>query len=539
MKYLYLGDCLEVLRNYIQDESVDLIYIDPPFNSKRNYNIFFDDKDIQSQRIAFEDTWTLKSISDSMIELSSFETEKLSTLLNAYQEVAPFAFPYLVMMALRIRELHRVLKSTGSFYLHCDPTMSHYLKTICDVIFDVDNFRNEITWKRTSSIKTSQFKNKKYPNNSDILFFYTKSQNYNFDSEVIKIAFTDSDIEKRYSFIDEKGRYAKSPIFRSISMGERPNLCYEYKGVSNPNSAGWKVSINKLREIDKAGDLGWSKNGIPFRKFRPEHTKGFLVSNIWDDIEQTSGKERLGYPTQKPLALLERIIKAGSNEGDIVLDAFCGCGTSLDAAERLKRNWIGIDISPIAISLIDKRLKNTYHSKVIDKKPKYEIRGVPTDKQSAVKLWEQNPFAFQDWWIMEFEAFSSTFGGKGADKGLDGIAKYLTPMPEDTKKVIKAGFQVKGGKVGSKDIDALIGAMSKHNCELGIFLSINSLTKPMLDTISKAGYLTIGSKKYPKLQYITIEQFFNKQRQINLPSNNITFAKAQLKKQNLKQQNIF
>jgi site-specific DNA-methyltransferase (adenine-specific) len=472
MNYLCLGDCLEVLRDFIPDESVDLIYIDPPFNSKRNYNIFFDDKEIQAQRIAFEDTWTFKNINDSFIELNTFETENLYSLLDVYQRVVPSAFPYLVMMTLRIIELHRVLKPTGSFYLHCDPNMSHYLKTICDLIFEHKNFKNEIVW----CYKLGGRPGKGFPKKHDIILFYTRDiKKFNFYSDSVRVPYESS------------GGY--------VSSGRKIVKSKEYK-------------INPLGKVPE----DW-----------------WFISAL-----NRQSKERLGYPTQKPLTLLERIIKASSKEGDVVLDGFCGCGTTIDAAERLNRKWIGIDISIYAVYLIKKRLENSYKAKFINTLSKYDVRGIPTDTNSAIKLWEQNPFAFQDWWVMEFEAFSPTYGTKGADKGVDGLAMYNVGK----NKTVKAAFQVKGGKVQSKDIDALLGAMEKHKCELGIFLSIKSLTKPMLETITKAGNINIENKKYPKLQYMTIDDFFFNKK-LKLPEENITFKSAKFKGKAGKQGYIF
>ena len=397
-----------------------------------------------------------------MIELNNLETEKLYDLLQIYQRVAPFAFPYLVMMSLRILELHRILKPTGSFYLHCDPTMSHYLKTICDLIFGKDNFRNEIIWCYGSGGVTSRYFSKKH----DIILFYSKNKSYKFNPQYKP--------------------YSEKTIQR---------------GLTN-----CKKKLNKNYELRE---------------------EGAFMKDWWNDITpllSPTQKERLGYPTQKPLSLLERIIKASSNEGDIVLDAFCGCGTTIDAAERLNRKWIGIDVSIHAIYLIKKRLENSYKAKFIDTLSKYEIRGIPKDIQSAIKLWEQNPFAFQDWWIMEFEAFSTTYGSKGADKGVDGISMYRV----NENETVKTAFQVKGGKVQSKDIDALLGAMESHKCELGIFLSINPLTKPMFETIAKAGNIKIENEQYPKLQYMTIEEFFLNKK-LKLPTENITFKSAEFK----------
>ncbi|MEY3220152.1 MAG: hypothetical protein RIT27_1509 [Pseudomonadota bacterium] len=465
MNQLYLGDCLNVLRDHIKDETVDLIYIDPPFNSKRNYNIFFDDKEIHTQRVAFEDTWSYKNVSDSLLELQTVKNKPLHTLLNAYQLVAPQVFPYLVMMTLRILELHRVLKSTGSFYLHCDPTASHYLKTICDAIFGANQFRNEIVWKYTGN----SIPKKCYPKKHDIIFWFSKSHTISFYPERILQPYS-ALTHHRYNHVDEQGRKYKISALK-----------------------GGKQEIVYMKE-------------------------GKYCDDVFE-IPVLRGKEHLGYPTQKPRALLERIIQAHSNEGDVILDGFCGCGTTLDAAEYLKRKWIGIDVSPIAIALMKRRLQDSYQTDL----SKFTIRGVPEDKESAIKLWEENPFAFQDWWITEFEVFSSTFGKKGADQGIDGLGMYLIPTVEQP---IKAGFQVKGGKVQSKDIDALWGAMNKHKCELGVFLTIQAPTKPMLETVANSGYYSAAGFNYPRLQILTLEEFFSR-KILQLPKINITFKNAQ------------
>jgi len=519
MNYLHLGDCLDVLRREIPDESADLIYIDPPFNSKRNYNIFFDDKEIQTQRVAFEDTWSLKKIQDSLIELQSLKTEKIHRLLTTYSEVAPSAFPYLVMISLRLLELHRVLKPNGSFYLHCDPTMSHYLKTLCDIIFKVENFRNEITWKRTFAHSSA----KRYGNIHDVIFFYSKTDSFVWNKVYQK--YDQEYIETFFDCIDENGkRYMRMDLTGSgISKGVTGQA---WRGIDvTSKGRHWAYTPDTLDKFDKEGKIHWTKKegGMPRLKRYPEDQPGVLIQDIWNDIRpiHNLARERLGYPTQKPKALLERILKASSNEGDVVLDAFCGCGTTVDAAEGLKRNWIGIDISPVAVSLIRRRLEKTYGKGL----SRYEIRGVPKDEQSAIKLWEQNPFAFQDWWITEFEAFSTTYSGKGADRGVDGIAKYLIDSNNNT---VKAAFQVKGGKVQSKDIDALLGAMDKHRCELGVFLTISEPTKPMLETAAKSGTVETPGYRFPKLQILTLSEFFS-DKHLKLPQTNITFDSAKYK----------
>jgi hypothetical protein len=276
-----------------------------------------------------------------------------------------------------------------------------------------------------------------------------------------------------------------------------------------------------MENLDKGGKIYYTKNGIPRIKRYLDETKGLPVQDVWQDIEALRSwhKERLGYPTQKPKALLERIIKTSSNEGDVVLDAFCGCGTTVDAAESLNRQWIGIDIAPFAISLIKRRLQNTYG----DDLSKFEVRGTPTDEPSAIKLWEQNPFAFEDWWLTELEVFATTYGKKGADKGIDGIGQYLIPKSD---KTIKVGFQVKGGKVQAKDIDALFGAIAKHKYDMGVLLTRHKPTKPMLTSAMQLGQFEAAyGFNYPKIQILTLAEFFSG-KQLNLPKDNITFKSA-------------
>jgi site-specific DNA-methyltransferase (adenine-specific) len=476
---LYQGDCLNVLRDNIDSDSIDLIYIDPPFNSKRNYNIFFDDKEIQTQKLAFEDTWTLKNIQDSMKELHTIKTEPIYDLLSTYQKVAPHAFPYLVMMALRINEFHRVLKETGSFYLHCDPIMSHYLKTICDVIFGAKHFNSEIIWRRSGGFKRSTAK--KFPQKNDIILLYNKTDRYFFKTQYKPHK---PEYLKRFR-PDEKGRLCRTDV--------------------NPTKGGTRTIY--LDDVE-----------------------GDIIDSIWDDIPPINpvSKERLGYPTQKPKALLERIINTSSKKDQIVLDGFCGCGTTVDAAEDLKRKWIGIDISPIAISLIKKRLNDNYGNLV----SKFTVRGVPVDETSAIRLWEENQNAFQDWWLTELGVFSTTFGTKGADKGIDGIGMYsVGKIAGVSGDAIKIAFSVKGGSVHSKHIDELLGAMAKHKCLAGVFLTIQKPKKPMLDTVVNSGFLKFGIYEIPKLQILTLKEFFGNKK-LKLPEENITFkASGQKTKQ--------
>jgi site-specific DNA-methyltransferase (adenine-specific) len=507
MNTLYCGDCLDVLRQFVPDESVDLVYIDPPFNSKRDYNLFFDDKKLQTQRIAFEDTWTYKNVQDSLEELHTLEHENLWSLLLVYQKVASHAFPYLVMMALRLLEIHRILKGTGSFYLHCDPTMSHYLKTVCDVVFSEEHFRNEVVWKRTSAHSDPS----RYGANIDIILFYSRNDTWTWNGIYLP---HDRDYLSRFKHSDPDGRLWTDDNLtaKGLSGG---GYEYEYKGAKSL----WRVPPETMKKLDKEGRLHFTRvGGIRLKRYLDE-TKGTLLQSLWDDIPpiNSQARERLGYPTQKPKALMQRIIQVSSNEGDIVLDAFCGCGTTIDAAESLNRKWIGIDISPMAISLIKRRLRDTYKSKLSP----YEVKGIPVDEASAIKLWQENKYAFQDWWLLEFEVFSE---GKGADKGIDGIGLYK--VGKRANDTLKVAFQVKGGEhISSKDVDALLGILAKFECQAGVFLTIEPPTKPMIETIATSGTVKTPIGMFPKLQLLTLENFFSGKK-LKLPAENITFKRA-------------
>lgn len=516
---LYFGDNLDVLKELCKtypNGLVDLIYIDPPFNSNRNYNVLFESiemNDIQAQKEAFKDTWANVEYSHSLNEIQKLNLSLFSFLEHLDQVVSKKVISYLVTMGIRLYYIHKILKDTASLYLHCDPTMSHYLKILLDLIFGEINFRNEITSQRTKSRKTSQFKDKKYFVSSDILFFYVKSKSYFFDSTVIKIPFTEEEIQKRYPQKDERGRYNEGPIFRSMSMGVRPNLCYEYKKIKNPTPAGWKVSKKKLIEIDRSGNLGWNKKGQPFRKWRPEHTRGFLVSNVWTDIEQTSIVERLGYPTQKPLELVRRILLASSKKGDLVADFFCGCGTTIIACEELERRWLGADISHIATGLIERRLNRSFK----ELKP-YSVEGIPKDIASAKQLAEgtqKGRIKFQDW-IIENKLGGIPQEKKSSDGGWDG---YLTLSIPNQRTDTLALIEVKSGKANIQQLRAFIGVVKKNElAQMGIFICFEEyVTKGMQFEANSHGYYLeeLFANRYSKIQIITVEDLLaNKGSQI-------------------------
>jgi site-specific DNA-methyltransferase (adenine-specific) len=526
---LFYGDNLKILREYIPDESIDLIYLDPPFNSNRNYNILFKDeagREMNSQIRAFEDTWHWVAATEEVLYslIRHRAGEMLSNLCQFMGKNQMTA--YLVMMTVRLIELHRVLKPTGSLYLHCDPTASHYLKIVLDCIFGFENFRNEIIWQRTSARSDS----KKWNHVHDVLFFYSKSEKFTWNNQYID--YEKDYINKFYCHIEpETGRrYASDNL---TADGKRNGRSGDtWKGIDvKEKELHWKYTIEKLEELDRQGRIIFPKTpgGVPRYKRYLDEMPGVAIKSMITDIPPLSAKsaEKLGYPTQKPLALLKRIIKASSNEGDWVLDPFCGCGTATVAAEELKRRWIGIDVTHLAIALQKYRLKDVFN--LIDKKD-YQVLGQPEDLPSAKQLALDDRYQFQ-WWacsLIKAMPFGGEFGGKkgkkGSDQGIDGFINFIDEPNGKFKKII---VQIKSGKVKSGDIRDLIGVVQREQSAIGVFITLEPPTKEMKEEAVKAGfYFSPGwNQNYPKLQILTIEELL-KGQSVQMPPTNLTFKTA-------------
>jgi site-specific DNA-methyltransferase (adenine-specific) len=506
---LYYGDNLSVLRESVPDESVDLIYLDPPFNSNASYNVLFkapSGEQSQAQIEAFEDTWHWnESAERAFDEVVTGPHSDAAIMLRAMRSALGEndMMAYLAMMAVRLIELHHVLKPTGSLYLHCDPTASHYLKILLDSIFGAHNYQNEIVWRRYKRPKGSQHKARRYGRSTDTILFYSKSDEHIFNIDRLRTPIDDETIDKMYPHEDEHGRYMSGPLLRSEGMGLRPNLVFEFKGYT-PGPAGWRMTKAKLEQLDQAGDVFFTSNGIPRRKVRPSDEPGLLIDNLWTDIEAlgAQAKERLGYPTQKPLALLERIISASSNGGGLVLDPFCGCGTTVHAAQKLGRQWIGIDITHLAIALIERRLKEAFPGIT------YDVHGVPKDEGGARNLAEHDKHEFQKWITATIGAQPYKGGKKGMDRGIDG---YLHFRDADKKRQF-AVISVKGGGIKSGDVRDLKGTMEREKAALGLFLTLNEPTREMEKEAASAGLYETGGMKVPKLQILTAAQILDGKR---------------------------
>ena len=506
MNRLYYGDNLEVLRDTraFPDGFVDLIYLDPPFNSNAGYNVLFKDQSgggANASMEAFSDTWTWGDASrHALMDIQRGTNVPLSVMMEAMHKGVGenSLMAYLAMMAVRLVEMHRVLKDTGSLYLHCDPTASHYLKLVLDAVFGAENYRNEITWLRSRNPKGSQHDHATWGSSTDTIFFYGKSDAAKFNASAAKNPTDPKELQRRYPKVDEQGRWADGPMLRSNSMGARPNLVYEYKGYT-PGPAGWRMKKGKLVEIDEAGDLYWTTEGNPRRKIRPDENELDPLSNCWTDISPLNSQaaERLGYPTQKPRALLERIIAASSNPGDLVLDPFCGCGTAVDAAEKLGRRWIGIDITHLAIGMIEDRMRSGYPD------ARFEVIGVPRDLASAEKLAADDPHQFQQWVCWQVGGFPRD--KKGGDKGVDGWFNYLT----DANTIERGVISVKAGdNVNPTMVRDLGRVMERDGHRFGLFVMKGMPTKGMRDEAASQPLIDTQWGRLPALQFVTLAELF-------------------------------
>ena len=561
---LYYGDNLEILRNreYFPEACVDLIYLDPPFNSNRNFNVLFKSEsgaDSQAQITAFEDTWHWGEMAeDTYRDLIVNAPEKVSTAIEALLNLIDRnqMMAYLVMMTARLVELRRVLKPTGSLYLHCDPTASHYLKIVLDAIFGVENFRNEVVWKRTSAHDLSS---KQWSAIHDIVLMYSRSSDWCWN--VNYMAYDEEYVRTSFRYKDERGNYSADAITGGKAGGAEAYQPWRGREPSSgrawalpgyrrlpdwlkpdlpPEHAWIELGIHsKLDRLDALGMIHWpaKENGQPRLKRYLADARGQIAGDLWTDVKPIAShaKERLGYPTQKPEALLERIIRASSNAGDVVLDPFCGCGTAIAAAHKLGRKWIGIDITHLSIALQKYRLGDMFElASGVD----YEVIGEPTTEAGARELATDsaNVGRYQfEWWALSLVGAKpvggqagSRIGKKGADKGIDGIINFFEQDAKGKPKARKVIVQVKSGKVGSPIINELIGAVEQEKAPIGLLITLEPPTQPMLKAALAAGYYEspFWQKPYRKLQILTIGDLLGG-ASVDMPSPHGTFKQAE------------
>jgi site-specific DNA-methyltransferase (adenine-specific) len=517
---LYYGDNLDILRGF-PDECVDLVYLDPPWNPNADYNVIFrDESGRQSavQRQAFEGTWHWgPAAEDHYAYLTATARNRgkvpapVSTLVAALRSAVGEnqVMAYVVEMSSRLVELHRVLKPTGSLYLHSDPTTSHYLKIVLDALFGAPNFRSEITWQRSSVHNDS----KGWSAVADKLLYYVKDARADFTWNGPRLPLSEEYVADKYRYRDPDGRRYRLDNMRSPNP--RPNLTYDWKGFK-PHPNGWAYSRETMERLDQEGRIWYPESTskrLQLKRYLDERT-GTPITNVWTDIRpiNSQARERIGWGTQKPVALLSRIIAASSNPGDLILDPFCGCGSALDAAESLGRNWIGIDITWYAMAVMKARLRSRFGINA-------QVEGAPTEVEGARQLSLQKPNGrdqFEAWGLSLVGAIPH--GGpqkKGADQGADGVITFSGRGNALESAIVS----VKSGHVEAGDVQKLKGAMQRHGGSMGLFVTLANPTGPMKAEAATAGvyHSDVSEKDYQRVQILTIRELIEEGRKPDLP----------------------
>jgi DNA modification methylase len=502
---LYYGDNLDVLRRHVRDESVDLVYLDPPFNSNADYNVLFSEhgEKAAAQVRAFTDTWEWNTDARAAYEETVEAGGKTADTMRAFRTMlgASDMLAYLSMMAPRLIELRRVLKPTGSLYLHCDPTASAYLRVLLDAIFDPRNFHNEVIWQRTTA---KSLMTKRLPNSHDLILGYGKGPQTTWNEAAVFRPYDPEDLddktESKYGARDANGRrYTLGDL--TNPNPNRPNLTYQFLGMTKV----WRWTRERMESAYQAGLIVQPSPGaVPRYKRYLDEQRGKPLTDVWADISplNSQAKERLGYPTQKPLALLERIIAMASNLGDVVLDPFCGCGTTIDGAQELGRAWIGIDITHLSIGLIKHRLVDRYGPGIAGT---YRVVGEPTTVDDARVLAHEDPFQFQAWALGLVGARVAGSDKKGGDKGIDGRL-YFHEGGSETRQIV---FSVKAGHLIPNYVRDLRGVIEREKSEIGVLLSFAEPTAGMRSEAAEAGFYTSPWGKHPRIQLRTIGELLD------------------------------
>lgn len=535
MNALYYGDNLEILQRYIKDESIDLVYLDPPFKSNQDYNVLFAEQDgsrSAAQIKAFGDTWRWDQGSahayQDVVENGPQDVSKVMQAFRTFLGDSDL-LAYLSMMAPRLVELLRVTKSSGSIYLHCDPTASHYLKMLMDAVCGPEMFCNEVIWKRTSA----HVNPKRWGPVHDVLLFYSKSATHVWNTtyqEYLDVKYRHADERGNFRLTDLTGKGTTKGDSGSSWKGYEPGQIGRHWAVPRDEvvalvgkeQAESMSTQEKLDVLDQNGYIYWTPRGKyggkGFPQFKRYLSGGVPIQDVITDIPpiNSQAQERLGYPTQKPETLLQRIIEASSNEGDTVLDPFCGCGTAIAVSERLKRQWTGIDITHLAITLIKHRLFDAFGSSV-----KYTVIGEPTSLPDAEQLARDDPYQFQ-WWALGLADARPVEQRKGADKGIDGRL-YFHDEPNTTKQII---FSVKAGTLHANYVRDLRGVIEREKAAIGVLLTMEQPTKPMRSEAASAGfYQAPWGKACPRLQILTVADLLSG-KTVDFPRENVTFKKA-------------
>jgi DNA modification methylase len=527
---LFYGDNLDVLRRYVADESVDLVYLDPPFNSNANYNVLFAEQDgsrSAAQIKAFGDTWQWDRVAAAAYDEIVERDGDVSRAMQAFRTILAESnmLAYLAMMAPRLVELHRVLKTTGSLYLHCDPTASHYLKLLLDSVFGPRCFRSEIVWKRSSAHSDTKQGRRIHGHIHDVILFYTKGEDWTWNA--LYTPYDESYIESKYRHVEPgSGRRFRLDNLTAAKPGG--DTSYVFHGRKPYRGRYWAYSRGKMDRFLEEGRIRFPKkpDGVPELKRYLDEMAGVPLQDVWTDLDPINAKaaERLGYPTQKPEALLERIIESSSIDGDVVLDPFCGCGTAIAVAERLNRRWLGIDVTYLATNLVKNRLVDAFGEGV-----EFSVTGEPTAAEDAARLAKEDPYQFEAW-ALGLVGARTTTKKKGADRGIDGRLLFHEKKGGKTRQVL---ISVKAGRTGVRDVRDLRGVLEREDAEIGVLISIREPTQPMRTEAAGAGFYRSGSEgvgswgQHPHIQLLTVGELLQGKR-IDMPplSGNLTFRRA-------------
>lgn len=515
--HLYYGDNLTIMGR-MPKHSVDLIYLDPPFNSKRNYNLIYKNMTgmpVPEQADAFCDTWEMDAEKEELAkkmpvlmreyDVPDYYVEFWRLWIQALRHTQPHLLAYLVYMVQRMLHMKSILRPTGPIYLHCDPTASHYIKVMMDGIFGHKNFRNEIIWKRANAHNDPRG----YGRISDTLLFYTASDKYTWNTQhtPYREEYYESHFKK-----DDAGRYYRTvPLDAPRHGAGSANLIYEWKGKLPAPSRTWANKKETMEQYERDGLLRYTKTGTPTLIQYADKMKGVPLQNIWTDIPPVNpqAKERLGYPTQKPIALLERIILASTNKGDVVFDPFCGCGTTIYAAVKTERKWIGCDIAILSVKLVREILTGEKYRLV--EGVHFDVDGIPVSVEQAQELFHRDPFQFEHWIVERVGGFPTK---KTGDKGIDGRMYFETQ--HGLKQMV---LSVKGGKLKPGDVRDLIGVMDHEpDTEMAGFLSLQPPSRAMLEAGAKAGQFTYEGVKYDRVQFLTVKDILEGKKEFHTPT---------------------
>jgi DNA modification methylase len=512
--HLLYGDNLDLMQA-MQAKSVDLIYLDPPFKSDQNYNLMYrtlTGRPVPEQQRAFSDTWEMDAqkveLAKSMPMLmrshgiSDDYVKFWETWTRALRDVQPQLLAYLIYMFPRLLQMRVLLRDHGTIYLHCDPTASHYIKVMMDGIFGHQNFRNEIAWQR-STAKGHAFT--RFPTSQDTILVYGKTD---------KVTWNPVYVPHRPEYIESHYKKIEPETGRRYTLGDclnpnpdRPNLKYEWQGITRT----WRWTKAKMQANHDAGRLIYTASGMPRYKRYLDEMPGTPVTSVWTDISpvNSQAQDRLGYPTQKPIPLLKRIIEASSNPGDVIFDPFCGCGTTIYAAQETGRRWIGCDIAILAVRLIREVLSERYR---LVEGTGFFVDGIPVSLEQAEQLAEKNKVQFQNWAAERVGGFPNT--KKSGDLGVDGKIWF------ETKKGLQAmALSVKGGAIKPADIRDLRGVLEREgDCPLAGFISLKEPTKAMREEAAMAGEYMYNDVAYPRIQLLSVRDILEDGRAFLTPT---------------------